>query len=54
MVLKFGAYVGVMGGMFIHTLLSIQPVIYKRIMKTNQFELADDVLIHRTYVPDIG
>lgn len=44
MVLKLGMYVGVMGGMFIHSILCIQPIIYKRIMKTNQFELADDVL----------
>ena len=44
MILKLGTYVGTMGGMFIHSFMSIQPIIYKRIMKTNQFELADDVL----------
>lgn len=43
-VLKIVAFVGTMGAFFIHTFLSIQPIIYKRIMKTNQFELADDVL----------
>lgn len=44
LVIKFCALLGTMGGFFIHTILSIQPIIYKRIMKTNQFELADDVL----------
>lgn len=43
-VFKLAIFVGTMGGFFIHTFLSIQPIIYKRIMKTNQFELADDVL----------
>lgn len=43
-VFKLATYVGMMGGFFIHTFLSTQPIIYKRIMKTNQFELADDVL----------
>ena len=43
-IVKLAALVGTMGGFFIHTILSIQPIIYKRIMKTNQFELADDVL----------
>lgn len=43
-VLKIAAFVGTMGGFFIHTFLSVQPIIYKRIMKTKQFELADDVL----------
>ena len=41
---KLAIFVGIMGGFFIHTFLSVQPIIYKRIMKTNQFELADDVL----------
>lgn len=43
-VFKLAIFVGIMGGFFIHTFLSIQPIIYKRIMKTNQFDLADDVL----------
>ncbi|MBQ7765210.1 MAG: hypothetical protein IJ397_00025 [Lachnospiraceae bacterium] len=43
-VIKLTALVGTMGAFFIHTTLSIQPILYKRIMKTNQFELADDVL----------
>lgn len=43
-VLKLTVLVGTMGGFFVHTFLSVQPIIYKRIMKTNQFELADDVL----------
>ena len=43
-VFKMAIYVGIMGGFFIHTFLSVQPIIYKRIMKTNQFELANDVL----------
>lgn len=44
LIIKLAALLGTMGGFFIHTILSIQPIIYKRIMKTNQFELADDVL----------
>ena len=43
-VFKMATFVGTMGGFFIHTFLSVQPIIYKRIMKTKQFELADDVL----------
>ena len=43
-VFKMAVFVGTMGGFFIHTFLSVQPIIYKRIMKTKQFELADDVL----------
>lgn len=37
-------YVGVIAGFFIHTCLCIQPVIYKKIMEDNQFELADKTL----------
>lgn len=43
-VLKLSAFIGTMGAFLIHSFLSIQPIIYKRIMKTNQFELADEVL----------
>lgn len=43
-VVKLAALVGTMGAFFVHTILCVQPIIYKRIMKTNQFELADDVL----------
>ena len=38
------AYVGVIAGFFIHACLCIQPVIYKKIMESNQFELADNTL----------
>lgn len=38
------AYVGVIAGFFIHSCLCIQPVIYKKIMESNQFELADSTL----------
>jgi hypothetical protein len=38
------AYVGVIAGFFIHSCLCIQPIIYKKIMETNQFELADNTL----------
>ncbi|MDE5769510.1 MAG: hypothetical protein K2H29_05115 [Oscillospiraceae bacterium] len=37
-------YIGIIGGFFVHTVLCIQPVIYKKIMETNQFRLADDTL----------
>lgn len=37
-------YVGVIAGFFIHACLCIQPVIYKKIMEDNQFELADKTL----------
>ena len=38
------AYVSVIAGFFIHTVLCIQPIIYKKIMETNNFKLADDTL----------
>lgn len=37
-------YVSVIAGFFIHTVLCIQPIIYKKIMETNNFKLADDTL----------
>ncbi|MCM1126474.1 MAG: hypothetical protein NC429_08365 [Lachnospiraceae bacterium] len=37
-------YVSVIAGFFVHTVLCIQPIIYKKIMETDQFKLADDVL----------
>lgn len=37
-------YVSVIAGFFVHTVLCIQPIIYKRIMEEGQFELADAVL----------
>lgn len=37
-------YVSVIGGFFIHTVLCIQPIIYKKIMETDNFKLADDTL----------
>ena len=38
------AYVSVIAGFFIHTVLCIQPIIYKKIMETDNFKLADDTL----------
>lgn len=37
-------YVSVIAGFFVHTVLCIQPIIYKRIMEADNFELADAVL----------
>lgn len=37
-------YMSVIAGFFVHTVLCIQPVIYKRIMEEGLFELADAVL----------
>lgn len=37
-------YVSVIAGFFVHTVLCIQPVIYKKIMETDNFKLADDTL----------
>lgn len=37
-------YIGVIGGFFVHSALCIQPIIYKKIMETNNFKLADDTL----------
>lgn len=37
-------YISVIAGFFVHTVLCIQPIIYKKIMETNNFKLADDVL----------
>lgn len=37
-------YVSVVGGFFVHSVLCIQPIIYKRIMEENRFALADAVL----------
>lgn len=37
-------YVSVIAGFFVHTVLCIQPVIYKKIMETGNFKLADDIL----------
>lgn len=37
-------YVSVIAGFFVHTVLCIQPVIYKKIMETGNFKLADDTL----------
>lgn len=37
-------YVSVIGGFFVHSVLCIQPIIYKKIMETDNFKLADDTL----------
>lgn len=37
-------YVGVIGGFFVHSVLCIQPIIYKKIMEEDNFNLADRTL----------
>lgn len=37
-------YVSIIAGFFVHTVLCIQPIIYKKIMETDNFKLADDTL----------
>lgn len=37
-------YLSAIAGFFVHTVLCIQPVIYKKIMETDNFKLADDTL----------
>lgn len=46
-------YVSVIAGFFVHTVLCIQPVIYKKIMETDNFKLADDTLeaYYKTVLP---
>lgn len=43
--LKLSIFIGAMGGFFIHTFICIIPIIYKEIMKDNNFELADRVIM---------
>jgi hypothetical protein len=43
--LKLSIFIGAMGGFFIHTFICIVPIIYKEIMKDNNFELADRVIM---------
>lgn len=43
-VMALSGYVGVIGGLFIHACLCIQPVIYKKIMEEDNFNLADKTL----------
>lgn len=43
--LRLAIFVGAMGGFFIHSLICITPIIYKRIMKEHNFNLADDVCV---------
>lgn len=37
-------YLSIIEGFFAHTVLCIQPIIYKKIMETDNFKLADDTL----------
>ncbi|MDO5377770.1 MAG: hypothetical protein Q4G52_05485 [Clostridia bacterium] len=37
-------YVSAIAGLFAHAVLCIQPIIYKKIMETDNFKLADDTL----------
>lgn len=39
--LNLSIFIGAMGGFFIHTFICVIPIIYKEIMKSNNFELAD-------------
>lgn len=43
-VMAFCGYVGVIGGFFVHTCVCIQPIIYKKIMEEDNFNLADKTL----------
>lgn len=44
MVTGICGYVSAIAAFFVHSALCIQPVIYKKIMETNNFKLADDTL----------
>ena len=46
-------YIGAVGGFFVHAVLCIQPIIYKKIMETNNFKLADNTLeqYYKTVMP---
>ncbi|MBN2653032.1 MAG: hypothetical protein JXR63_11685 [Spirochaetales bacterium] len=39
--LKLSIFIGAIGGFFIHSFICVIPIIYKEIMKNNDFELAD-------------
>lgn len=41
--LRLAIFVGAMGGFFIHSHICLTPIVYKRIMKEDKFELADSV-----------
>ncbi len=43
--LKLSIFIGAMGGFFIHVFVCVVPIIYKEIMKENNFELADRVIM---------
>ncbi len=43
--LKLAIFIGAMGGFFIHAFVCVVPIIYKEIMKENNFELADRVIM---------
>lgn len=43
-IMAASGYIGVIGGFYIHSVLCIQPIIYKRIMEEDNFELADRTL----------
>lgn len=43
-VIALCGYLSVIAGFFVHTVLCIQPIIYKRIMETDNFKLEDDTL----------
>ena len=42
--LKLSIFIGAMGGFFIHSFLCVVPIIYKEILKENNFSLADKVI----------
>lgn len=52
-VLAVCGYMSAIGGFYVHTLLCIQPVIYKKIMETDNFKLADETLemYYKTVLP---
>lgn len=43
--LKLAIFIGAMGGFFIHTFICVIPIIYKEIIKENNFELADRIIM---------
>ncbi len=43
-ILKLSIFIGAMGGFFIHSFVCVIPIIYKEIMRENNFELADRVV----------
>lgn len=54
--LKFSIFVGAMGGFFIHAFACITPILYKEIMKRDDFPLAESVImrVYRAVIIPFG